>query len=611
MRRIIGLRPQVELLEHRNLPSTGSFDLTTLVKVSKLDPLSTTSTEVSPNSEVEPQIAVDPKHPSHAVAVWQQDRFTSIGGSLALVASVSTDANTNNLAGSHWSTPVAIPGFDATASGAAFERYTDPWVTITSSGDVYATALAFTPRGAIAIDSAVLVIKGSISGGVLSWNTSSLTNLIENPAPPANLNPFNDSNDKDMVIADPTDPCGQRVYVAWDQSDFPSGTASYNSGHSFGLRTNGFFTRTTDGGAHWDTPHNLTSFNDNAGAFYDSIVVQPNGDLVNAFSYNKGSGRQPFQAGKFVVGAMRSTDHGVTWSNISTGPEIESISVTDPDNGGLVRSGAGQIYVAADPTTNGRLYAVWQDGRFSNFTHDDIALSESDDGGLTWSNPIKVNHTPTTIPAGDQQAFTPAVAVNCAGTVAVTYYDFRNNDSSPGLPTDYWLVHASSNFTNPDSWTTDEKRLTNKSFNLENAPPTDNGNFFLGDYEGLTAAGTSFYSLFAQAGDASNPSSVWFRDPPPAPAILLVGEALAGLGAGVFAGNSPGNDGTGFAGTGWRSSMVDEPPPVRGDLGPLMAKAASSADDLRSVGGRGMDTFNDVLLDTRSSDGWNDPLFTD
>jgi hypothetical protein len=35
---------------------------------------------------------------------------------------------------------------------------------------------------------------------------------------------------------------------------------------------------------------------------------------------------------------------------------------------------------------------------------------------------------------------------------------------------------------------------------------------------GLSAAGNSFYTLFAQAGgSAANPSDIWFRDPPPAP----------------------------------------------------------------------------------------------
>ena len=44
--------------------------------------------------------------------------------------------------------------------------------------------------------------------------------------------------------------------------------------------------------------------------------------------------------------------------------------------------------------TDGRLYAVWQDARFSDFQNDSIAFSQSLDGGLTWSDPIKVNETP-------------------------------------------------------------------------------------------------------------------------------------------------------------------------------------------------------------------------
>src|SRR5439155_6947760 len=165
---------------------------------------------------------------------------------------------------------------------------------------------------------------------------------------------------------------------------------------------------------------------------------------------------------------------------------------------------------------NGNLYQVWADARFSNFKHNDIAFSMSTDGAVTWSEPIKINQTPTNIPEDDQQAFTPSVAVSSDGTVAVTYYDFRNNTATDaGASTDYWLVHASGAFTNPASWATNEKRLTDASFNMTIAP-NSRGNF-LGDYQGLSAAGTSFYSLFGQAGtDASNNSNIWFRDPPEA-----------------------------------------------------------------------------------------------
>jgi hypothetical protein len=101
-----------------------------------------------------------------------------------------------------------------------------------------------------------------------------------------------------------------------------------------------------------------------------------------------------------------------------------------------------------------------------------------------------------------------------------------------------------------------ELRLTNTPFNMENAAPTNRG-YFLGDYEGLAAAGQNFYALFAQAdSSSSDPSNIWFRDPPPAaesptvsaaPAAVtlssvppapgeLAVDALAALGFGAFAG---------------------------------------------------------------------------
>src|SRR5215469_17497220 len=69
---------------------------------------------------------------------------------------------------------------------------------------------------------------------------------------------------------------------------------------------------------------------------------------------------------------------------------------------------------------NGNLYAVWEDGRFSNFQYNDIAFSMSVDGGSTWSAPIRVNQTPLTIPPLDRQAFFPNVAVAANGTIGVS-----------------------------------------------------------------------------------------------------------------------------------------------------------------------------------------------
>lgn len=117
----------------------------------------------------------------------------------------------------------------------------------------------------------------------------------------------------------------------------------------------------------------------------------------------------------------------------------------------------------------GNLYAVWEDGRFSNFQYNDIAMSVSADGGITWSVPIRVNQTPLNIPLLNRQSFLPSIAVAEDGTIGVTYYDFRFNDTNPGLPTDYWLSQcrpsASTDASDPAGWG-HEFRLTSSSFNI-------------------------------------------------------------------------------------------------------------------------------------------------
>jgi hypothetical protein len=213
----------------------------------------------------------------------------------------------------------------------------------------------------------------------------------------------------------------------------------------------------------------------------------------------------------------------MTWSDPIIVAADQGLPVSDPDTGAPVRSGEPLPDITVDPNS-GNLYIVWADGRFSGFTHDDIALAMSADGGRTWSAPVKVNQTPQNIPAGNQQAFTPSVAVAADGTVAVTYYDFRNNTLELGLPTDYWMVHAhpDSGLTNPSSWG-DELRLTDTSFDMENAPVADG--YFVGDYEGLAAAGNTFLAFFSQTQTQNDPATVFFRAASPVPASPIVAGA--------------------------------------------------------------------------------------
>jgi hypothetical protein len=57
----------------------------------------------------------------------------------------------------------------------------------------------------------------------------------------------------------------------------------------------------------------------------------------------------------------------------------------------------------------------------------------------------------------------------------------------------------------PSAWT--ETRLTEASFNMENAPVARG--FFTGDYEGLAVAGNQFRPVFVQAGGTAGTSAAF------------------------------------------------------------------------------------------------------
>jgi len=211
------------------------------------------------------------------------------------------------------------------------------------------------------------------------------------------------------------------------------------------------------------------------------------------------------------VRVLRSANKGVSWSGPILVDRLQSIGVTDPDTGDDIRTGDIIPDVAVDPAS-GRLYAVWQDARFSDGVFDSIAFSQSLDGGLSWSTPVKVNQTPTNLPAGNQQAFTATVHVTTNGTVGVSYYDFRHNTPAPAtLETDFFLVHCHP--TTPTACASpansgDEVRVTTSSFNMRQAPNA--AGFFTGDYEGLDNIGTAFTPFFSQP-HGTDPSSTFFR----------------------------------------------------------------------------------------------------
>jgi hypothetical protein len=439
------------------------------------DAVASQSGTVYLNSEVEPWVDVNPTNPSNVVGIWQQDRWSN-GGARGLVAGVSSNG------GSSWQ-QVPIPGITL-CSGGAYQRSTDPWISFGPNGTLYQLALSFNdiapPFLPADFDHALLASR-SVDGG-LTWSAP----VVVRRDTDANV-----FNDKQTITADPT--AANLVYGVWDRLVFPSSEAA-SVRASF--RTSAFrgpiwFARSTNGGVSWEPARQLYDPGQNDQTIGNQIVVLPNGTLVNAFAEFNNENTDKLRG--WTVRVLRSTDKGLSWSGPILVDRLQTIGVTDPDTGDDTRTGDIIPDVAVDPAS-GRLYAVWQDARFSDGAFDSIAFSQSLDGGLSWSTPIKVNQTPTNLPVGNQQAFTASVHVSADGTVGVSYYDFRNNTSAPAtLETDYFLVHCHP--TTPTACATagnwgDEVRVTNTSFNMRQAPNA--AGFFTGDYEGLDNIGTAF-----------------------------------------------------------------------------------------------------------------------
>lgn len=419
------------------------------------------------NAEVEPWVAVDPSSSQHLVGVWQQDRF-SFGGASGLASGYSLDG------GQTW-TETTLPLDACVQGGLPYDRASDPWVSIGPDGIVYAVSISFDVHGP---DNVVAATTSSDGGA--TWSPPAIVH--------ANLGTEGREwfDDKESVTADPTRP--GVAYVVWDRTNEGAdeggvahdvGRPARIAGPASGISAPVWFSMTTDGGQTWSAARAIFDMGPGHQTIGSQIVADPtSGTLYDVFDY--------FHDGLYYESVIRSTDGGARWSDPVQISRDRSRGVKDPNTGKRLRTGFGLPDAAVDPRS-GTLYVTWQDARFSHGRRDEIALTRSVDGGQTWSPPARVS-TKTGLPA-----FTPSVEVSSDGTVGVTYYDLRNlKNQTSTLPTDSWLVRLQE-----DGRTRIDETHLAGPFDHLIAPFA--GGFFLGDYEGLATAGTTFEAFFVKA----------------------------------------------------------------------------------------------------------------
>jgi hypothetical protein len=219
------------------------------------------------------------------------------------------------------------------------------------------------------------------------------------------------------------------------------------------------------------------------------------------------------------VYVAKSVDDGRTW-----GPFVLAASPIENPNGSFAntnfRDGIIENF-AASPTYPGHVYLTYENWDSAAGTSD-VYLTQSTDGGLTWTTPARVNDDANTA-SSDQ--FQPSVAAGPGGAVAVAFYDRR-----AACPSDASILSQHVGAANTciavslqaykdagtaagaarvggnvdvSSFTWDPDQPAQKVDGLSQYPcaghndPCPRGRGFIGDYFGLAISNGNVYALSA------------------------------------------------------------------------------------------------------------------
>ena len=107
----------------------------------------------------------------------------------------------------------------------------------------------------------------------------------------------------------------------------------------------------------------------------------------------------------------------------------------------------------------------------------DVIMFKSTDGGVSYSNPVRVNQDN---PKSAADQFQPWMAITPKGQVDISYFDRRND------PNNYYIDTYLSR-SNDGGKTFFDTRVTHSVWDPEVHPPISPSGQFIGDYQGIVA----------------------------------------------------------------------------------------------------------------------------
>jgi hypothetical protein len=395
------------------------------------------SVDTGTNSDSQHETAVEPDSVSFGstiVSVFQLGR-RSAGAAASIGTAVSRDAGRTWLRSS-------LPGVTVGSRPAGVElAASDPTVAYDAAHNTWLA-------GALTIDSGGSHIYVARSTDGLHWSLP----VVVAGGPLL---------DKDWFVCDngAASPFRGRCYAEYTDDDLNQTVSQFSN----------------DGGATWSAPVRAAST-----LVGTQPVVRPDGTLVVvAGDYAD----EDALSGSIV--AVRSTDGGATFARTT-------VSTLEAHDNAPMRAIA---LPSVDIDSAGTIYASWHDCRFRpGCTANDLVLSTSPDGGLTWTPPARIPIAPV---SSATNVFIPGLGADPAhpGHLALVYaYDrttaCRNGACTLGIGFT----------TSPDggaTWTP-ERRLHAQPMSTNWLPRAEGGRM-VGDYFSTSFAGNRVVPVFALA----------------------------------------------------------------------------------------------------------------
>jgi len=312
----------------------------------------------------------------------------------------------------------------------------DPWLRFGRDGDLFVAYECSDQRIAYR------------NAGSATWNYFTLQNSSLFP-------------DRDAVVVDnnPASPMVDSVYVGYDEAN------AGNAAHVW---------HSADGKGGWVKSPKI---NDSSSTIGVNPATGPDGTVYAV--WEDFNGKKVWIDKSTDGGNTWGTDHVVTNYRLSTGSFFLFIP-PQPDRGVVPMP-----FMAVDNSGgvhNGRIYVTYPD-KDPVASDWNVYARYSDDQGTTWSAEMKLNDD-----SGGSYQFFPAIQVSANGTVGVSFYDTRDDNTLDHKTNRYWTFSTDGGVT----WSANQKVSSAQSDESGVGDANDYGDY-QGTDAGVTGTGINFF----------------------------------------------------------------------------------------------------------------------